>query len=252
MAPMAMTTGWSNTARGNAIVVLATGAVCGVLFAAGAVLYAIPVMLLSAFLILMDQFRDQKHHHAHLVFATQRGWSYTRRSQDYSHRFGTYPFGLGLNRHHTHVLEGIYRDFFCVSFTHHWTDNTQPNRKQEDHAYSIVMVTVEADVPRIDVISSDIDPQVERLVGGSKVRFADGIVPDQWQVRSQDGAVAHTLLTAPLMARWTTSATPGHSLRFESSAVMMWHEGVLSVDTLEDRLNLVTSVAGLMNVRERT
>lgn len=189
----------------------------------------------------------RKRREGFAMLAAVRGWSYTRRDDQWTEAFTGSPFGLGHNRQATNVLRGSYdtRDFVAFDFVYHTTDSSTDSHghhqsREVSHRFGVVALDVGAWFPELEVSP---EGMIGRLIGRLTNRDIELESEDfnrAFTVTCPDRKFASDVLHPRMME--LLLANPQAAFRFDRSWVLSVESGQTEIEQVEPRLAAIDSV----------
>lgn len=178
------------------------------------------------------------------AFAQSRGWTYARSDRRWVTHFRGAPFGRGHARNAENVLTGLHEGRQMVAFDYRYdeTTGTGENRSTTTYRYSVVALSLGADLPALSVSPEGFFGRLVGRITGSDIELESEDFNRAFTVTCPDRKFAFDVLhqrTMEFLLQHRQTAW-----RFERGMLLMAERGTHSPDQVLARLGFMTALLG--------
>ncbi|WP_164704506.1 hypothetical protein [Blastococcus litoris] len=172
-------------------------------------------------------------------FAAEHALEHVHSRRDLTHRWESYPFGIGTWRRARNVVRGSLHGRSITAFEYHYvllSDDT--NERDAFRNFLVCVVDLDHAVPPLTAVRKDrLLWHGDRLVGG-EIPIAHQAWRDEYSLFGEDDDFAHAVLTHEHAAR-CAQADIRAEWRFAADDFLLWIESARVSDMLTAALEVL-------------
>ena len=177
-------------------------------------------------------------------FASQHGLEHEHNRRDLTHRWDTYPFGVGSWRRARNVVRGSLHGRSITAFEYHYvllTDDT--TERDAFRNFLVCVVDLDHAVPPLTAARKDrLIWHAGQLVG-TEISIGHEMWRDQYSLFGEDSDFARTVVTEEHAARCAQIDVKAE-WRFVADDFLLWIENARVGDTLTAALEVLRPLIG--------
>lgn len=172
------------------------------------------------------------------AYAHGRGWTYTRRQDEWARRDLGWPSSIGRAHQAHHVLAGGYDGHHAVVFEHHWVTGSGDDRR--NHRATVCTLGLPRSVSKLAVSRENAFTRVGRALGIRDIELESDAFNREFRVTGDDPRFAYDVLH-PRFMEWLLHAdAPGFTL--VADRVVLAHGGGLDETMIDHDLSYLVAV----------
>jgi hypothetical protein len=172
-------------------------------------------------------------------FASEHGLEHEHSRHDLTHRWGTYPFGVGNWRRARNVVRGSLHGHSITAFEYHYvllSDDT--TERDAFHNFLVCVVDLDHAVPPLTAVRKDRLIWHDGQLVGTEIPIDQEMWLNQYSLFGEDGDFAHTVVTEEHAARCAQIDIKAE-WRFAADDFLLWIENARIGDTLTAALEVL-------------